>query len=140
MTHEFETDMDPFGTGKLVLFEVTTSQVWRGFELIPWLFMGVCGGIYGHVFIRSNLEFAHFRNASVLGRYPVAEVVGVAFVTALASYLVIFMRYVLLLTTGDFVSILFLADCYRGFRIPTAELVERLFEECSPSDVTGICE
>jgi chloride channel 3/4/5 len=87
--------MDPFGTGKLVLFEVTTSQVWRGFELIPWLFMGVCGGVFGHFFIRTNLEFARIRQVTVLRKYPILEVVGVAFVTALASYLVIFMRCVL---------------------------------------------
>ncbi|KAG8854438.1 hypothetical protein FRB96_007500 [Tulasnella sp. 330] len=35
--------VDPFGIGKLVLFQVTTSQQWRQFELVPWLGLGVAG-------------------------------------------------------------------------------------------------
>lgn len=52
--------MDPFGTSKLVLFGVNpresiksiysnggqvtaSSEPWKAFELIPWLFLGVMG-------------------------------------------------------------------------------------------------
>jgi hypothetical protein len=36
--------IDPFGTAKLVLFQVTHSdQPWRFFELIPWTILGIAG-------------------------------------------------------------------------------------------------
>ncbi|CAK5273784.1 unnamed protein product [Mycena citricolor] len=36
--------VNPFGTSKLVLFQVTSgSDTWRAFELIPWMFLGVLG-------------------------------------------------------------------------------------------------
>ncbi len=36
--------IDPFGTAKLVLFQVTGSdEPWRFFELIPWGILGVIG-------------------------------------------------------------------------------------------------
>ena len=45
--------MDTDGSGTLVMFEAhgASAQVWRSFELLPWLFLGVCGGLFGHAFI-----------------------------------------------------------------------------------------
>lgn len=50
--------LDPYGTGRLVLFELSvgTAQVWRGFELLPFTVLGVLGGIFGHIFQRLNNE------------------------------------------------------------------------------------
>ncbi|GAA5830043.1 hypothetical protein JCM3766R1_006747 [Sporobolomyces carnicolor] len=108
--------IDPFNTGKLVLFQVTATQVWRGFELIPWLFLGVSGGIWGAWFIRLNEEWERLRRASGLKNWPVSEVAVLALFTAIVSYLVVFMR------------------------IPSAELVNNLFSDCSSVDPYGLCD
>lgn len=108
--------IDPYNTGKLVLFQVTTSQVWRGFELIPWLLLGVLGGLFGAAFIRLNEGWERFRRNSGMGKYPVLEVAGLALFTAVVSYLMMFLR------------------------IPTAELVTQLFSDCSGTDQYGLCE
>lgn len=93
--------IDPSGTGKLLLFEVKSNLYIRWFEIIPWLFMGVCGGIYGHFFIRANIGYSRFRASSALASHPLLEVAILAFITALSSYLVVFMRYLLLYYYND---------------------------------------
>ncbi|GAA5827318.1 hypothetical protein JCM11251_003762 [Rhodosporidiobolus azoricus] len=108
--------IDPFNTGKLALFTVNASQVWRGFELLPYVFLGVCGGIWGAWFIRLNEEWERLRRASGLKNWPVTEVAALALFTAVVSYLVIFMR------------------------IPSAELVVNLFQDCSGVDSYGLCD
>ena len=112
LTHAWQQ----YGSGNLVLFEVTATQVWRGFEILPWLFLGVCGGLYGHFFIRLNVHFARFRSTTRLSQYPVVEVIGVAFVTALISYMIPFARE------------------------PTSQLVEAMFTDCGDFDFYGLCE
>ncbi|KAK4705024.1 chloride channel 3/4/5, partial [Phenoliferia sp. Uapishka_3] len=108
--------IDPFNTGKLVLFQVTTSQVLRGFELIPWALLGVVGGLWGAWFIHLNKGWERFRRQSGLNRWPVTEVALLALFTAVVSYLVVFMR------------------------IPTSELVVNLFQDCSSVDTYGLCD
>lgn len=108
--------IDPFNTGKLALFTVTASQVWRGFELVPWLLLGVAGGIWGAWFIRLNEEWERIRRASGLREWPVTEVGALALFTAVVSYLVVFMR------------------------VPSSELVVALFQDCSGPDAYGLCE
>ncbi|GAA6013991.1 hypothetical protein JCM11491_003479 [Sporobolomyces phaffii] len=108
--------IDPFNTGKLVLFQVTATQVWRGFELIPWLFLGVVGGIWGAWFIRLNEEWERLRRVSGLKHWPVSEVAVLALFTSIVSYLVVYMR------------------------IPSAELVNNLFSDCSSVDPYGLCD
>lgn len=70
---------------------MTASQVWRGFELIPFIFLGVIGGIFGHYFIRFNIAYAKFRSSDLSGR-PILEVAVVALLTALVSYLIVYAR------------------------------------------------
>ncbi|PPQ91494.1 hypothetical protein CVT25_013751 [Psilocybe cyanescens] len=107
--------VNPFGTTKLVLFQVTfVSDSWRAFELIPWVTLGVIGGILGSLLIRLNVEIALYRRNSVLNEWPVLEVVCVTSVTAAICYLV---------------------------KVQTSELVANLFQECDPTkgDYHGLC-
>ncbi|KAJ7493396.1 Cl-channel protein [Mycena galericulata] len=62
--------VNPFGTSKLVLFQVTR-------------------GILGSLLIKLNVEIALYRRNSVLNEWPVLEVVGVSAITAAISYLVV---------------------------------------------------
>ncbi|KAF8202213.1 Cl-channel protein [Pholiota molesta] len=110
--------VNPFGTAKLVLFQVTfVSDTWRAFELIPWVTLGVIGGVLGSLLIRLNVEIALYRRNSILRDWPVLEVVSVSAVTAAISYLIVFAR------------------------VQTSELVANLFQECDPTkgDYHGLC-
>jgi chloride channel 3/4/5 len=39
--------LDPFRSGKLVLYQVTYSTGWHGFEMIPYAILGIFGVCYG---------------------------------------------------------------------------------------------
>ncbi|KAJ7695038.1 Cl-channel protein [Mycena rosella] len=109
--------VNPFGTSKLVLFQVTSvSDTWRAFELIPWLTLSVIGGVLGSVLIKLNVEVALYRRNGVLNDWPILEVVGVSAITAAISYLTI-------------------------IRVQASELVANLFQECDPTkiDYHGLC-
>ena len=43
---------NPFETGKLVLFQVSVKRDWFAFELPFFIFLGVCGGLIGALFIK----------------------------------------------------------------------------------------
>ncbi|KAH9943797.1 chloride channel [Amylocystis lapponica] len=110
--------IDPFGTSKLVLFQVTeAATVWRAFELIPWLFLAVIGGLLGSFLIKLNAAIAVYRRNSVLHEWPTLEVIGFTALTAAVSYLVVFLR------------------------VQSSELVSNLFQECDPNrlDYHGLC-
>ncbi|KAG8899607.1 hypothetical protein FRB99_006556 [Tulasnella sp. 403] len=108
--------IDPFGIGKLVLFQVTTSQQWREFELVPWLGLGVAGGVLGALLIRLNVQVALFRKNSPFNRQPLLEVIVGAAVTGIVSWPIVFMRD------------------------QTSTLVANLFVECDPAkDYHGLC-
>jgi chloride channel 3/4/5 len=68
--------LDPFGTGKLVLFQVAYSKDWHAYELGPFLALGVFGGLYGAVFTNLNVKWAtHVRGKTWMRTHPVWEVV-----------------------------------------------------------------
>lgn len=42
--------MNPFRTGKLVMYQVKYSRGWHGFELIPFCILGILGvGMHNHL-------------------------------------------------------------------------------------------
>ncbi|KAI0709544.1 chloride channel [Cerioporus squamosus] len=80
--------LDPFGSGKLVLFQVTYDKDWHAYELVPFLILGVLGGVYGAYFSKLNYRWSrHVRNGTWLKNYPVTEVILVTLVTAIFSFL-----------------------------------------------------
>ena len=84
---------------------------------MPWLLLGVMGGVWGALFIRINEAWERLRRQSGLHQWPVTEVAALAVFTAVVSYLV------------------------NLSRMPAAELVENLFQDCDDSeDIYGICE
>ncbi|KAF2001552.1 chloride channel protein 3 [Amniculicola lignicola CBS 123094] len=109
---------NPFRTGKLVLYQVTYHSGWHDFELIPFAFLGLLGGLYGGLFIKLNMRVAEWRKQRQYLKGPVTEVVIVAFVTALINYPIKFMR------------------------AQASELVYFLFAECADltEDTLGLCK
>ena len=108
---------NPFRTGKLVLYQVTYSSGWHGFEVVPFAILGIMGGIYGGLFIKLNMRFAQWRKGSRWASSPILEVLAVALVTAIINFPNKFMR------------------------AQSSELVYMLFAECAnlKDDQFGIC-
>ncbi len=109
---------NPFRTGKLVLYQVTYSSGWHGFEMVPFAILGIIGGFYGGVFIKLNMRIAKWRKTSRWAGTPVLEVLAVALLTAVVNFPNKFMR------------------------AQSSELVYTLFAECAnlTDDQLGICK
>ncbi|KAI9723389.1 MAG: hypothetical protein M1812_001273 [Candelaria pacifica] len=108
---------NPFRTGKLVLYQVTYSTGWHGFEMVPFAVLGIIGGLYGGLFIKLNMRIAQWRKSTTRIPSPVWEVVFVSLITAIINFPNIFMR------------------------AQSSELVYSLFAECSavPDDQFSLC-
>ena len=79
--------LNPYGTGKIVIFEVRYLSDWRFFEMFVFILLGMLGGALGALFIKASRIWARtFRRIPTIKRWPVLEVVLVALVTGLASY------------------------------------------------------
>jgi chloride channel 3/4/5 len=50
--------LDPFGSGKIVLFEVTYDRDFHWLEMIPFALLGVFGGVYGAAFNKANIAWS----------------------------------------------------------------------------------
>ena len=113
--------LNPFHTGKIVLYQVTYTSGWHGFEIVPFIILGIGGGLYGGLFIKLNMLVARFRKSShnpLLG-WPIAEVIFVTVLTAFINFPNLFMRAQL------------------------SELVYYLFAECASignNDIFGLCK
>lgn len=109
---------NPFRTGKLVLYQVTYSSGWHGFEVVPFAILGVMGGLYGGVFIKLNMKIAKWRKESRWASSPILEVLAVSLITAIINFPNKFMR------------------------AQSSELVYMLFAECAnlKDDQFGICK
>ncbi|KAG8691760.1 hypothetical protein FRC11_010631 [Ceratobasidium sp. 423] len=108
---------DVFANGNLVLFRVTEGTPWKGFELFPWMFLSVLGGLAGALLIRLNIAAAVYRHYSWIRDWPLMEVICVTAFTSLLSYPIAFMR------------------------AQSSNLVGNLFTECDPTkpDYHGLC-
>ncbi|EKM81010.1 hypothetical protein AGABI1DRAFT_37258 [Agaricus bisporus var. burnettii JB137-S8] len=101
--------LDPFGTGKIVLFQVTYDKDWHVLELLPFIFLGVFGGVFGAYFSKLNHRWSkNVRNKTWLIRHPAAEVVLITLLTTIFCFL----------------------NPYT--RMSGTELIYSLFSECRP--------
>lgn len=110
--------LDPFRSGKLVLYQVKYSSGWHGFELVPFVLLGILGGVYGGLFIKANMRVAEWKKSTRWLPGPVTQVAIVAGLTALINYPNHYMR------------------------AQTSELVSNLFTECAKivDDQFGLCK
>ncbi|KAI9252200.1 chloride channel [Helicostylum pulchrum] len=107
---------DPFGTGKIVLFQVSYDKEYHLFELVPLIICGAFAGFFGAFVTYFNIKYQHLRRSTVIGKYPITEVVCIMLATALVSY-------------------------WNPFsRLSLSEFAAHLFSECSPTnDNGGLC-
>ena len=79
--------MNPYGTGKIVPFEVRYATDWEIFEMIIFVILGILGGLAGALFIKATAIWARsFRRTPIISKWPMLEVVLVALVTGLVGY------------------------------------------------------
>ena len=79
--------LNPYGTHKIVMFQVRYLVDWEFFELGTFILVGILGGALGALFIKASKYWAQtFRRLKVIKRYPMFEVFLVALVTGLLSY------------------------------------------------------
>ncbi|XP_076843491.1 H(+)/Cl(-) exchange transporter 5 [Brachyhypopomus gauderio] len=108
--------INPFGNSRLVLFQVEFHTQWHFLELLPFVLLGVFGGLWGALFIRANIAWCGWRKTTRLGRYPVLEVVLVALATAVLAF----------------------PNAYT--RMSGSELISELFNDCSLLDSSQLCD
>jgi len=113
--------LNPFHTGKIVLYEVRYTTGWHAFELVPFVLLGIIGGLFGGLFIKVNIFIARLRRSEsyIFRDRPILEVSIVAAVTAMINFPNLFMRAQL------------------------SELVYYLFAECATignNDIFGLCK
>jgi chloride channel 3/4/5 len=79
--------LNPYGTHKIVMFEVRYLIDWEYFEVASFILTGVLGGALGALFIKASRYWATtFRHIKIIKGYPLLEVFLVALVTGLLSY------------------------------------------------------
>ncbi|KAH9470143.1 hypothetical protein Pst134EA_007409 [Puccinia striiformis f. sp. tritici] len=108
--------VNPFRTGKLVLFQVSYDRDWHFFEIGFFIIIGVFGGIYGGFVSKYNLQVALFRRKHLVNS-AISEVIFLAGLTAIIGYFNMFLR------------------------IDMTESLEILFRECEGGgDYDGLCQ
>ncbi|KAI4865422.1 chloride channel protein [Hypoxylon rubiginosum] len=108
--------MNPFRTGQLVMFQVKYDRSWHFFETVPYIFIGIFGGLYGAFVIKWNLRAQAFRK-KYLTKWAVLEATLLAAGTAVICYPNVFLR------------------------IDMTESMEILFLECEGTeDYHGLCD
>ncbi|KAG9237011.1 chloride channel [Amylocarpus encephaloides] len=79
--------LNPYGTNKIVIFEVRYLTDWEFFELAGFIIVGVLGGAIGALFIKASRAWAKsFRKVKVVKKWPLVEVMLVALLTGLVSF------------------------------------------------------
>ena len=108
--------LNPYGTGKIVIFEVRYVTDWRIFEIAVFILLGILGGALGALFIKASRVWARtFRRIPVIKKWPLFEVFLVALITGFASF---WNRYTKLAVT---------------------ELLFELAAPCGQDDTSGLC-
>lgn len=99
--------LNPTGTGKLVLFETNYGTNYDAIHYMVFIFLGVAGGLFGGVFCQANFLWSrHFRKFSIIKNHPVLELALVVLVTAALQFPNEMIR-----DTGDIVMSKLLVDC-----------------------------
>ncbi|KAH8895177.1 hypothetical protein GQ53DRAFT_642755 [Thozetella sp. PMI_491] len=79
--------LNPYGTHKIVMFQVRYVIDWEYFELGSFVLVGVLGGAAGALFIKASRTWAKtFRGIPAVKQHPMLEVVVVALITGVIGY------------------------------------------------------
>ena len=75
--------IDPYGTGRLVLFQTKYGASYSTLHYLTFILLGVAGGIWGGTFTKVNYAWGRwFRQYKIIKNHPVFEVCLVTFTVA----------------------------------------------------------
>ncbi|KAJ3269167.1 hypothetical protein HDV01_001713 [Terramyces sp. JEL0728] len=106
--------INPLGTGKLVMFQVTYNTDWNAIELIPFFLLGILGGLFGALFIGATTAIARLKHR-LPSFTPLMQVIAIAIITSCASY------------------------PFELTNQGNINYVTELFSECLPDSKSGLC-
>ncbi|ODV92340.1 hypothetical protein CANCADRAFT_30518 [Tortispora caseinolytica NRRL Y-17796] len=78
--------LNPYGTGKIVMFEVRYEQPWRGVELLFFVVLGLAGGIFGALFCKLNSKWESKIRKKYLSEHPAFEVAILSLLTSAVCF------------------------------------------------------
>lgn len=80
--------LDPYKTGKIVLFEVKYTQDWHSPEILVFVILGICGGIFGALFCKFSAWWPQKVRApgKIFHGHHTIEVLVVTLITGLTSF------------------------------------------------------
>ncbi|CDK27000.1 unnamed protein product [Kuraishia capsulata CBS 1993] len=79
--------LDPYKTGKPVLFELSYESDWLPLELAFFIFIGIAGGIFGAFFCKfTQFWGSWFRTKKFIKNQPIKEVLLITLLTASVTY------------------------------------------------------
>ncbi|KAI5966729.1 uncharacterized protein KGF55_000138 [Candida pseudojiufengensis] len=79
--------LNPYGTGKTVLFELEYYSDWRPIELLFFVIIGISGGIFGASFVKFIKWWPkNFRSLRFIKDKPLFEVFLIATITGLITF------------------------------------------------------
>lgn len=79
--------LNPYGTGKTVLFELNYTSDWAPMELFFFVLIGISGGLFGAAFIRFIKWWPRkFREKKYIKDHPIFEIFLVALLTGLITF------------------------------------------------------
>ncbi|CAF1201953.1 unnamed protein product [Rotaria sordida] len=108
--------INPYGNGHEIQFPVEYNVPWATFEVIPFIGLGILGGLWGALFIKTNINWLKYKKTNHIGRYPRAEVIVLTLITAIFCY----------------------PNSYLRLTMP--ELIRRLVGQCHLDDHMDLCD
>lgn len=79
--------LNPYGTGKTVMFELNYTSDWTPTELPFFVIIGVVGGIFGAAFIKFTKWWAaNYRQWKPIKKYPLLDVLLVSLATGVVTF------------------------------------------------------
>ncbi|XP_054718169.1 LOW QUALITY PROTEIN: H(+)/Cl(-) exchange transporter 5-like [Uloborus diversus] len=108
--------INPFGNDHLVMFYVQKTRPWIFIELVPFVILGILGGVVGSIFIKANIKWCKYRKESKLGQYPISEVLLITLITAVLNF------------PNEYT------------RMNSSDLIKLLFSQCGIANVSPLCD
>ncbi|KHJ30995.1 putative voltage gated chloride channel [Erysiphe necator] len=77
--------LNPYGTNKIVMFEIRYVRDWQFFELVAFILIGILGGGFGAFFVKASRLWA-YKVRPLMKNWHLLEVFLVALVTGAISF------------------------------------------------------
>lgn len=78
--------LNPYGTGKTVLFELNFDSDWKTREIPFFIFLGISGGIFGASFVKFTKWWPKHYRLLKFFNIPVVDVLTISVVTGLVTF------------------------------------------------------